>query len=275
MLWRECLKMKEKEWAFFHSCPELIGAKLYNRLYRGMSSGRGEIVFYNQAQKRLYLRVDNSIVVSTDSYYDILLEIFVNRIYLLPPQLTMKKFVVFDVGMNRGYASLYFANMENCEHVYGFELLPSTYEWACENVSLNSCLQKKITMFNYGLWNKDDTVNITSDGIDGHTRIAGKEDCRKVEKAQVRKASDVFAGLLETVGKDMVKVLKIDVEGAEYEVLANLYEQELMEEFDVVIGEYHNGMEPLMKYMEGFDCVYKNESVLRGIGDMTFVKKRG
>lgn len=111
-------------------------------------------------------------IVSTDSYYDIFLEIFVNKIYLLPPQISMKKFVVFDVGMNRGYASLYFADIENCEHVYGFELLSSTYKWACDNIELNPYLSSKIDTFNFGLWNKDDEVCIESDGIDGHTQVS-------------------------------------------------------------------------------------------------------
>lgn len=272
--WREYVRLKENEEAFFHGCSYLTQTKHYHRLYRSLGFGKGEILYYSQAKKRLYLKVDTSVIVSTDAYYDIFLEIFVNKIYLLPPQLSMKKFVVFDAGMNRGYASLYFANMENCEHVYGFELDSFTYEWACENINLNSRLSDKISTFNFGLWNKDDEVNIASDGIDGHTQISAGNENRSSAKGKVKKSSSVFSELFQSVDKNLLKILKIDVEGAEYDIFADLYEREMLKEFDLIIGEYHRGIDSLLAYLPEFHCSYQEESVEKGIGSMVFVNKR-
>lgn len=275
--WREYVRIKEDKEAFFHSCSSLLNSKHYHRLYRSLSSGKGEILYYSSEDEKIYLKIesstDRSMIVSTDSYYDIFLEIFVNKIYLLPPQISMKKFVVFDVGMNRGYASLYFADIENCEHVYGFELLSSTYKWACDNIELNPYLSSKIDTFNFGLWNKDDEVCIESDGIDGHTQVStGTNDI--VKKLIVKKASGVLSGLFQSLDNNLLKILKIDVEGAEYKIFADLYEQNIIKELDLIIGEYHEGIENLMTYLPDFRCSYKEDSVEKGIGSMVFVNKK-
>ena len=54
------------------------------------------------------------------------------------------RYVVFDIGMNVGIASLFFAQRNDVECVYGFEPFPVTYQRALENISLNVKLMKKI-----------------------------------------------------------------------------------------------------------------------------------
>lgn len=58
----------------------------------------------------------SGIIIKTDSYYMIFLEVFVYEYYILPP-LGGKKFYVFDVGMNRGYTSIYYASQPACEKI--------------------------------------------------------------------------------------------------------------------------------------------------------------
>ena len=71
-----------------------------------------------------------------------------------------------------------------------------------------------------------------------------------------------------------MKVLKIDVEGAEYDIFADLHEHGLLKEFDLIIGEYHKGLEPLLEYLSDFNRSYKEASIKKGIGTMVFVNKR-
>jgi FkbM family methyltransferase len=274
-IWREVLRIEEEREAFFHGCKKLIQSKHYDRLYRDFK-GKGEIVYYSTEDDILYLKTKESIVVSTYHYYDIFLEIFINQVYTLPPQISMNEYVVFDVGMNRGYTSLFFADKKNCKHVYGFELLESTYKTALKNFSLNPKLKPKISAYNYGLWNADSEIEIGLDDCDGHTSIKGVQqgiDKSKFQTALVKKSSTVLKKLFDEIDTELLKVLKIDVEGSEYAIFEDLYKHNLIQEFDVIIGEYHNGLDGLFPYLSEFSCSYK-ESIQRDAGMMVFINKR-
>lgn len=276
-VWREVVAIQESKEAFFHGCKKLINSKCYNRLFRNLHrKGVAEIVYYSTEQDRLYLKTKDSIIVSTDNYYSIFLEIFVNQIYILPPQILEREFVVFDVGMNRGYASLYFANKENCKQVYGFELVEDTYLWAIDNFSLNPRLKQKIISFNFGLWNEDKELFFETDGIDGHSQISEDlcDNTHTLPRAVVKKSSLVFSDILKQLDTNMLRVLKIDVEGAEYTIFEDLFINNLLDEFDIVIGEYHDGIEKVKKYFSDFYCSYKENLVEDKIGMMIFINNR-
>jgi FkbM family methyltransferase len=274
--WREALAIEEEKEAFFRGCKKLMHSKHYDRLFRDFRH-RGEVLFYSTEQDILYLKTKDDIIVSTDKYYAIFLEIFIDKIYTIPPQMTTKDFVVFDMGMNRGYASLYFANHVNCTHVYGFELMEETFRAAVDNFNLNPHLKNKITPFNYGLWDNDGVIDVEIDGIDGHTSITGVPNNitkNKKKQASVKKASSALSGIFHQMESGIYKILKIDVEGSEYIIFKDLYENKLIQEFDLVIGEYHNGLDNLKKYLLDFNCLY-NETISDGhSGIMSFINKK-
>jgi len=86
-------------------------------------------------------------------------EIFAKEVYKFDEKLlTKKKYTVLDIGANRGYATLYFAQKPWCEHVYGFELMPETYEYALKSIELNKELKNKIKLFNIGLGKSNETI---------------------------------------------------------------------------------------------------------------------
>ncbi|MCR4656373.1 MAG: hypothetical protein K5770_09125 [Lachnospiraceae bacterium] len=63
-----------------------------------------------------------------------------------------KETVLFDIGMNIGLASLFFASKGFIRRVYGFEPFKPTYERAMENLSINEAsLTDKIVGYDYGL----------------------------------------------------------------------------------------------------------------------------
>lgn len=268
--WREALAVHEEKEAFFHGCRPLIRSKHYDRLFRDFRH-IGEMIYYSTESRELYLRTNDGITVKTDHYYAIFLEIFINRIYMLPPQIALTDFVVFDVGMNRGYATLYFANKAHCRHVYGFELVKSTYQIALENISLNPQLASKITTYNYGLWDKDVNVNIREDSIDGHSAVldTAPSESRNV----VKRSSTIFRSLFGMIDFPCLKVLKIDVEGAEYIILDELNKAGVIAEFDIIVGEYHDGIDKLYPYLSDFFCSYKDQ-LIGSIGEMVFINKK-
>lgn len=69
-------------------------------------------------------------------------------------------FVVFDLGMNRGYATLYFAEDSRCLKVYGFEPVKETFDRAQVNIALNPHLEGKIAVHNFGLGKNAETVTL-------------------------------------------------------------------------------------------------------------------
>ena len=105
-IWREYLAIDEAKNAFFHGCKELSTSKKWNHLFRCFKN-EGELMFYDNEKKIVYLKTKDSIILAMDVYYNIVCEIFKSKVYSLPPQITEKDFIVFDMGMNRGYASLY------------------------------------------------------------------------------------------------------------------------------------------------------------------------
>lgn len=273
LIWRNIVEMEEKRVAFFHNNSRLVNSKHYDRLFREFKD-QGEFIFYNSESDLIYLKVNESIIVKTDSYYCVVSEVFVNKMYTLPLFISQNNFVVFDLGMNRGYASLFFANMENCKHVYGFEIDKATYCFAQENLSLNPELSKKISTYDFGLWDKDTIIDLGKDKFDSHTSVKEVKQTNlktKFYKAEVKKSSSVLSEILKDIGEEL-KVLKIDVEGSEYVIFEDLYLNNVLQQFDLIMGEYHDGMQNLAEYFSDFICISK-QPVDDKLGMFIYAKK--
>lgn len=165
---------------------------------------------------------------------------------------TKEKVVVVDIGMNIGLASLYFANMDNVEMVYGYEPFPQTYQTALNNIGMNdSGIQSKITPYNYGLTDKEQTIEVLYDSkyttnmrIDGGERLHGDEE--KVVQIRTLIASDVIGNIMEK-HTDAKIVLKVDCEGSEYSIFENLCASEVLDKIYMILMETHDGRENEIK----------------------------
>lgn len=250
---------------FFHKDIKLIRDKRFNYLYRKCRTNGVELMFYSSENDKLYLKTKDNIYIETDSNYSVFIEVFIEKIYSLPLLFLQKEFYIFDIGMNRGYASLYFANMKNCLGVYGFEILEETYNNALRNFVYNKKLAEKITAYNLGLLDKDDEVELYC--VNGHDHVASTElhyiknqsSAEKIKKhkfnktkVHVKKSSVVLKNILESLDDSSCKIIKIDVEGAEYEIFKDLKEGNVINEFDLIIGECHKNIDDLEKYLDDF-----------------------
>ena len=270
IVWRSILTVNEEKLTFYRRNRQLVENKKWDYLFRVSRNKGVNLLFFDSEKELLWLEKDGVQIVTNDDY-GIFIEIMIDKAYMLPPQLT-GDFCVFDVGMNRGFASLFFANYSNCMKVIGFELDDTIYEKALQNFALNKLLSKKIVPYNFGLWSEDGQVDICQCKADGNTGI---ESCienqphltnkmqdkklKAITKAPVKNSSEVLAPMLSEMEPAVKKVLKIDIEGAEYAVFENLHKNGLLKQFDVIIGEAHNGTEGLEKYLSDFVCVNKNK----------------
>ena len=206
---------------------------------------------YSPNENRILLKTKDNIILSSNNRFYTLKEVIGFNGYSIPQLYQFDDFIVFDVGMNRAYAALWFANFENCSSVYGFEIDDYTYERAIENINLNKNLSKKINTYNFGLSDEDDEVNLyylngcdglntmISDFTDIQYELKNNKDKLKTKVVKVKKASDI---LLDIIEKNNIKsniVLKIDTEGAEYKIINNLIDNGVLNFVDIILGEGH------------------------------------
>ena len=210
-----------------------------------------QYVSFSPAENKLLLKSSDGIFFITNNRFYTLKEVVAFNGYSIPQLYQFDDFVVFDVGMNRAYASLWFANFENCSHVYGFEIDDSTYNKAIENIELNNHLSNKITPHNIGFSDCDEIVDLYYiSGCDGvNTMISEftdiqdelKENKDKIctKQVEVKKSSNIISKIIEENNINSKIVLKIDTEGAEYKIIGDLIQSGVIDKIDVILGEGH------------------------------------
>ena len=170
----------------------------------------------------------------------ILNEIFIEGIYNISFN---EDFTLFDIGLNVGFTSLFFAEKENCINTFSFEPFKRTVDFANKNFKIND-FSKKINAFNYGLGDFERILEIDynetykgSMGINGladyindksnsiRTQLMIKNISFVIDEYKTDFASKVFA--------------KIDCEGAEYEIMENLDKNNKIKIFDFYMIEWH------------------------------------
>lgn len=153
-------------------------------------------------------------------------------------------YVVIDIGMNVGFATVCKARDPNVVHVYGFEPLLPTYRLARRNIEVNPELVHKITTFNIGLSNaeemleikycENEIMSISSEGT-FDTCFRGNIN---IETIAIKPAAAVLGEIFER-HPNVPIFLKCDCEGAEFKIFRSLRDAGLMEKISIVIVEWH------------------------------------
>ncbi len=185
---------------------------------------------------------DLQLCVGTLEESFIINEVFVDRCYdFLSPDGT----IVIDIGMNVGYASMFFADKEEVAAVYAFEPFPETYRCALKNFSLNPELAPKIMAHGYGLGreNTTRTAYFCSD-YKGNCRTEEINECLSDETfveqtISLKSASQALQPILQK-HEDRNIVCKIDCEGAEYDIMEDLSQSGDLRYIDFIMMEFHD-----------------------------------
>lgn len=230
---------------------------------------------------RIFIKVGElSLNVESEDEFNNVCEIFLNHTYNYYINNT-KRDIVLDVGMNIGASSLYFANQENVDKVYGYETFKKTFIRAKENLRQYLSLGK-VNIFQYGISDENAirTISFNSGMTCGQSTL---EDVRKyayskyqnwglvqetdkeIEQIEVRKASTVFEPIFNKYPHHNI-VLKMDCEGEEYNILKELSQSKMLERFQFVMMEWHyRGKEIILDYLleAGFSwwCSEKDEDL--------------
>ncbi|MEQ9050789.1 MAG: FkbM family methyltransferase [Marinoscillum sp.] len=195
----------------------------------------------------------------------ILNEIWVNGCYNyhLPPE---QMHFVIDIGMNVGFASLFFSRTKHPLHIFSFEPFAPTYHQAMINIKRNGA-SGDITTHNFGLGNAgtfDIEYSETHRGRMGiwGTKLVGEQiHSAKKERIEVRSFTDSIDHIVSKYPTTPV-VLKVDCEGAEYDIFEGI-SNEFLDQVIIVMMEWHvKGPKPFIHQLaqRGFMILseYKN-----------------
>jgi len=188
----------------------------------------------------------------------ILNEIFIDGCYnfLTPDAGT----VVVDIGLNVGMASLFFAQSEAISRVYSFEPFEPTFKQALKNISLNDeSIKNKIIPSNYGIAGvtREEEWDYVYSGKGNMGLRNSFEESQPTSAETKNKIRVTLKGIAEVL-PDIISrhpsqkiVLKIDCEGAEYEILEKLAASNLLKQVHSLLIEWHvKGPGPLTSLLQ-------------------------
>ncbi len=177
-----------------------------------------------------------------DNFY-VVQELFADGVYNI--HLRDKKVAVIDVGMNVGVASLYFASQSQVSKVYSFEPFPETYQRALNNFDLNPGIKEKIVPSNAGVGGSDAMLEIPM--IVGESAVMStsdffieqmKTDKTRMIKVGITDIKKILPEVLQNHASESI-ILKLDCEGAEYDIIQQMHQTGLIKKISVIVIEWH------------------------------------
>lgn len=209
-------------------------------------------------------------------------EIFTDQQYFKHGIVVNEGDCIFDVGANIGLFPLFLNQSFNSLKIYSFEPIPSIFEVLEKNMELHSI--KNVFLFNYGISSENQAEVVFT----FYPNMAGNSTTKPLEKLQQRNVMESFLtqeeveycfhnqqvqGELRTLSSviseleiDTINLLKIDVEGAEYEVLQGIEEKDwgkikqIIAEVHDVEGRVDKIKKMLINY--GFETITEKNNLL-------------
>lgn len=147
------------------------------------------------------------IVPDIASFLSAYKEIFVEEIYAFNSD--SESPIILDCGSNIGLSVFYFKGIYPSSKIYAFEPDPGIFRVLEKNILDNGI--SNVELINKAIWSSETTLQFSSEGADGG-RIDTGNDTNLVSVKSAK-----LSRYLEQI--DKVDFLKIDIEGAEVEVI--------------------------------------------------------
>jgi FkbM family methyltransferase len=133
---------------------------------------------------------------------------------------------IIDAGANIGISVLYFKKLYPAAKIIAFEPDPDIFSVLKQNIENHEF--NDVTLVNKALWSEVTRMSFFSEGADAGKIAANNSG-----------DTDVSSALLsEYIGAEEVDLLKMDIEGAEYEVL--LESRDMLGQVQRIFIEYHS-----------------------------------
>ncbi len=137
--------------------------------------------------------------------------------YLPPTEIDRPK-VIVDLGTNVGYTVAHFAFLYPGARIIGVELDADNFLLAQQNTTW---CNERVTLINAAIWSSDGYVNFEGHGEDAYHVVASADAVvENVKTATNRRArSMTMESLIEDFNIARIDYLKMDIEGAEAEII--------------------------------------------------------
>lgn len=153
--------------------------------------------------------------------------------YWIPPQVAPE--VIMDIGGNVGLTTVYFSHHFPDARIHTFEPVPANYELLKKNTDRLPA----VTTYPVALGSEDASASIDAcieEGNEGGYTLFGLEnDPGAKQTIDIRNA----AAIMSEIGLTKVDLIKIDTEGAEYEILTAM-DPDILKNVRWIIGELHS-----------------------------------
>jgi FkbM family methyltransferase len=141
--------------------------------------------------------------------------------YVVPLNLIDEKWICYSGGLGEDI-SFELELIRRCRcHVYGFDPVPKSASYVARTVDGN----ERFTFFPVGLWSTDSTAEFFVPANPDHVShsISNLQGTNSSITAKCRS----LRSMMEELGHTRIDLLKLDVEGAEYEVLEPVFAEDL------------------------------------------------
>ena len=152
-------------------------------------------------------------------------EIFFKEIYCFESQSNNP--IILDCGANVGTSVLYFKKLFPNAIVHAYEPDPNIFKILEHNVKINKL--KGVELYEAAVWKEAGSLNFGSEGSDSGSF---RTDASKIISVKTIRLKDVIGSF------DHIDFLKIDIEGAEVEVLKDC--QEMLANVKHLFVEFHS-----------------------------------
>ncbi|MFP4403805.1 MAG: FkbM family methyltransferase [Candidatus Woesearchaeota archaeon] len=184
-------------------------------------------------------------------------EVFLFEEY--PLKVSKKEMIIIDVGAHIGFFTLYAKRLFPNSTIYSFEPDKQNFSYLNKNLNLNKI--KGVKSFNLAVSNSDNKIDFyLSEHNVGHSTHKTK-DSKKISIDSIS-----FTSIIKENKINWVDILKVDIEGGEYDLFYNL-NKNVLKKVNLILLEWHNldkdknNWKELKKYLisKGFKVrKYKN-----------------
>lgn len=153
-------------------------------------------------------------------------EIFVDESYMF--QNSNESPLILDCGANVGSSCIWFKQFYPKANIIAFEADANVAGYLNKNLSANKVTG--VTVINKAVWVHNDTISFSSEGADGGS-IVGENKSTQVQIPAIRLKDQLME-------HNSIDLLKMDIEGAEYDVLKDC--DETLKRVKNIFVEYHD-----------------------------------
>jgi len=166
-------------------------------------------------------------------------EIFMDECYLAGLERDISPgATVVDIGANAGYFSLFAAAKFPHARIFSYEPVPVNYKQLQRHCDLNS--SQSIKCYPQAVAGKNGEINLSFDTSDSFTTSATIFKLANVEEKSLKVSCVSLQTVMDENDIKKCDLLKIDCEGAEYDILYNC-PAEYLQRIDQIAMEVHQG----------------------------------